>query len=108
MQMACFSGRNAGIADPDIDLDDWKVADGDRFFDEAGEHLFNHHQDEYIISVHLVKTAMAVRDEVRSGEAGEGGDLALASLNRLMHEQIVRKRPRRTARQALRFIEVDI
>jgi len=108
MQMACFSGRNVGIADRDIDLDDWKVPDGDRFFDEAGEHLFNHHQDEYIVSVHLVKTALAVRDEVRSGEAGEGGDVALASLNRLMHEKIVRKRPRRTARQALRFIEVDI
>jgi hypothetical protein len=108
LQMACFSGRNVGFADPDIGLDAWQVADPDSFFDEAGEHLFNHHQDEYIVSVHLVKTAMAVRAEIRSGEAGEGGDLALASLNRLMHEQIVRKRPRRTARQALRFVEVDI
>jgi hypothetical protein len=45
---------------------------------------------------------------VRSGEAGEGGDMALAALNRLMHEPMIRKRPRRTARQAIRFIEVDI
>ena len=108
MQMACFSGRNAGIADRNLDPDAWKVADADRFFDEAGEHLFNHHQDEYIVSVHLVKTAMAVRDEVRSGEAGDGGDLALASLNRLMNSPLFIKRPRRTARQALRFVEVDV
>ena len=108
LQMACFSGRNAGYADPQIGLDAWKVGDSDSFFDEAGEELFNHHHDEYIVSVHFVKTAMAVRAEVRSGESGQGGDLALAAVNRLMHEPLIRKRPRRTARQALRFVEVDI
>lgn len=108
LQMACFSGRNAGIADVDLDPDDWRVPDADRFFDDAGEHLFNHHQDEYIVSVHLVKTAMAVRDEVRSGEAEEGGELAVAAINRLLHSPLFIKRPRRVARQALRFIEVDI
>jgi hypothetical protein len=106
--MACFSGRNVGFADPDIGPGAWQVDDPDSFFDGAGEELLNHHHDEYIVSVHFLKTALAVRAEVRSGEAGAGGDLALAALNRLMHEPLVRKRPRRTARQALRFIEVDI
>jgi len=108
LQMACFSGRNIGHGDTGVDLEDWKVTDPDAFFAEVEETLFDHHQDEYIVSVHLLKTALAVRDLVHSQEAGEAGDIAMAALNRLLHSPVRDKMVRRTARQAMRFVETDI
>lgn len=108
LQMACFSGRNIGHGDESVDYLDWQVTDPDTFFAEVEETLLDHHQDEYIVSVHLLKTALAVRDMVRSQEAGPGGDIAMAALNRLLHSPIRRKMVRRTARQAMRFVETDV
>ena len=108
LQMACFSGRNIGHGDASVGLEDWKVADPDTFFAEVEETLFDHHQDEYIVSVHLLKTALAVRDLVGSQEAGEAGDIAMAALNRLLHSPIRTKMVRRTARQAMRFVATDV
>ena len=108
LQMACFSGRNIGHDDASVDLEDWKVANPDTFFAEVEETLFDHHQDEYIVSVHLLKTALAVRDLVGSQEAGEAGDIAMAALNRLLHSPIRTKMVRRTARQAMRFVATDV
>ena len=108
LQMACFSGRNIGHGDAGVDLEDWKVTDQDAFFAQVEETLLDHHQDEYIVSVHLLKTALAVRDLVRSQEAGEAGDIAMAALNRLLHSPIRTKMVRRTARQAMRFVATDV
>ena len=108
LQMACFSGRNIGRQDGNVDPDDWKVADPDAFFAEVDRTLFDHGQDRYIVSVHLVKTALAVRNLLASGDAGRPGELALAALNRLLHSPVRRKMVRRTARQAMRFVETDI
>ena len=106
--MACFSGRNIGHQDPGVDPDDWTVADPDAFFAQAEARLFDHGQDEYIVSVHLLKTTRAVRNLVASQEAGRSGEVALAALNRLLHSPLRRKMVRRTARQAMRFVETDV
>ncbi|MGY8994893.1 MAG: hypothetical protein ACKVH7_00455, partial [Alphaproteobacteria bacterium] len=78
------------------------------FFQDVEQTLFDHGHDEYIVSVHLVKTAQAVRNLLASQEAGSAGDIALASLNRLLASPVRRKMVRRTARQAMRFVETDI
>ena len=108
LQMACFSGRNIGHADDRVDPDEWTVADPEAFFAEVDGRLLDHGQDRYIVSVHLLKTASAVRSLLASGKAGRSGELALAALNRLLHSPVRRKMVRRTARQAMRFVETDI
>ena len=108
LQMACFSGRNMGHQDETVDPDDWMVADPEAFFTEADSTLLDHGCDRYIVSVHLLKTASAVRSLLASPETGRSGELALAALNRLLHSPLRRKMVRRTARQAMRFVEVDI
>ncbi len=108
LQMACFSGRNIGHRDRNVDPEEWIVSDPDAFFAEVDRTLFDHGHDRYIVSVHLVKTAQAVRSLLASGAAGRSGDLALAALNRLLHSPVRRKMVRRTARQAMRFVETDI
>ncbi len=108
LQMACFAGRNIGHQDDTVDPDDWTVADPDAFFAGVEGTLLDHGQDRYIVSVHLLKTTMAVRNLLASQEAGRSGELALAALNRLLHSPLRRKTVRRTARQAMRFVEIDI
>ena len=108
LQMACFSGRNIERQDGNVDPDDWTVADPDAFFAEVDRTLFDHGYDRYIVSVHLAKTALAVRSLLSSGVAGRSGELALAALNRLLQSPLRRKMVRRTARQAMRFVETDI
>ena len=108
LQMACFAGRNIGHQDEQVDPENWTVADPDAFFAGVKHTLFDHGRDRYIVSVHLVKTASSVRSLLASGEAGRSGELALAALNRLLHSPVRRKMVRRTARQAMRFVETDI
>ncbi len=108
LQMACFSGRNIGHQDPHVDGADWQVTDRAGFFAGVEAMLLDHGQDEYIVSVHLLKTAEAVRCLASSRETGGAGDLALAALNRLVHSPVRRKMVRRTARQAMRFVAVDV
>ncbi len=108
LQMACFAGRNIGHQSPNVDFEDWKVADRAAFLSDVGARLLDHGQDEYIVSVHLLKTAEAVRCLALSGEAGLAADVALAALNRLLHSPVRRKMVRRTARQAMRFVAIDV
>ncbi len=108
LQMACFAGRNIGHQNPDVDLEDWRVADRAGFFGDVEAKLLDHGQDEYIVSVHLLKTAEAVRCLASSRETGHAGEVALAALNRLLHSPVRRKMVRRTARQAMRFVATDV
>ena len=107
LQMACFSGRNAAFTDPDIALEDWYVADVPAFFDASVESLFDHGRDEYIVSIHFVKTLLAARDEVMSGAAGEAAADVVAALNRLINSPLKRKHARRTVHQAMAFVALD-
>ena len=66
LQMACFAGRNTGHQDGTVDPDDWMVADPDAFFAGVERTLFDHGQDRYIVSVHLLKTALSVRSLLAS------------------------------------------
>ena len=107
LQMACFSGRNAAYTDRSLDGGRWRVNDVDGFFDAGVEMLFDHGKEEYIVSVHLLKTLLAAREEVTSGAAGEAEGALVASLNRLVNAPLKRKHARRTAHQAMDFVALD-
>ena len=107
LQLACFSGRNAPFTDPSTDVSMWRVADSDAFFDRAVASLFDHGCAEYIVSVHLVKTLLAAREEVRGGKAGAAAAPLAAALNRFLDSPLKRKHTRRTARQAMAFVALD-
>ncbi len=69
--------------------------------------MFDHGLDEYIVSVHFVKTLLAAREEVRSGAAAEAVAPLAAALNRLVNSPLKRKHTRRTAQQAINFVALD-
>ena len=108
LQMACFAGRNMGHADPNIDLEDWRVVEPDTFIADLTQTLLDHGQAEYIVSVHLLKTTQAIRSLLDSVESDSAAETMLAALNRLLQSPLRRKMVRRTARQAMRFVKLDI
>ena len=72
LQMACFSGRNARYTDDSIDVEAWRVEHVSAFMEEAIEGLFDHGIDEFIVSVHRLKTVLAVREETARRAPGRG------------------------------------
>src|SRR5439155_22839376 len=63
LQMACFTGRNAGYTTP-ADTAAWRVGDRERFYAESVQRIADHGEDRYILAAHLLKTFLAVREEV--------------------------------------------
>ena len=102
LQMACFQGRNAAyIADEEMTR--WIPDDPEAYPAEAIEQVVNHGQGEYIVSVHMLKTSLAVRQEI-SRLPGDGRALLAGALRRFIGSPLRRRRPRRTAWQSLRFV----
>ncbi len=104
LQLACFSGRNLRFIDRKQRLEGWRIPDDARFFEGAIDRMFDHGIDDYIVAIHLLKTVMAAREEVRGGAAGEAAPLLLAAANRYFHTPLKEKHLRRTARQAIAFV----
>ena len=104
LQMACFVGRNRAFTAADPDIDRWRVKDIDACLAEAVEALFDHGNPEFIISVHLLKTTLAVREEVAHGLPDDVAALCVAALRRFLATPLKRKHLRRTVNQALAFV----
>ena len=107
MQMACFSGRNAPYANAGDDDASWRVDDADAFLADAVEGLCDHGAGEFIVSVHLLKTVLAVREELRADPPSEIADLLAAGLNRFLHARLKRRQVRRSVYQAMKFVAYD-
>ena len=103
LQMACFSGRNAAFTTPDYDLERWRMESPQQAMETFSEALFNHGQGEYIVSVHLLKTVLAVREEAALLPESDG-EILFAALNRFFHSPLKRRQPQRIAYQSLQFI----
>ena len=103
LQMACFSGRNAGFTTPDYDLERWRLNDFERDIKSLTERILDHGQGEYIVSVHWLKLALAVREEMQELPAEQATYLA-AALNRFINSPLKRRQARRTAHQSLQFV----
>jgi nitrite reductase/ring-hydroxylating ferredoxin subunit len=106
LQMACFTGRNAGFT-RDASDGDWRVGDRDAFYAGCLARLADHGEDRYILSAHLLKTFLAVREEVAEGLPAEVEASVLAALNRFLNAPLKRKHVRRTAHQALDFVALE-
>lgn len=103
LQIACFCGRNAAFTTPDFELEEWRPDDLDGYFSQVLERVFDHGLGEYIVSVHVLKTALAVREECSMLSPQQASILA-AALNRFMHSPLKRRHSRRTAYQSLQFV----
>ena len=99
LQMACFSGRHVAFTRPEYELEKWLDDD----FDSIIQTVFDHGQDEYIVSVHWLKLALAVREEVVL-LPDEQAQYLTAALNRFMKSPLKRKQTRRTAYQSMLFV----
>jgi len=106
VQMACFVGRNRSFLDLDLDEAEWTVVDRDRFLDETCRQLLDHGIRDPIFSAHLLKTALAVEDELPVASETTQGVL-LAALNRFLHSPLKQKHVRRLARQAIALVSRD-
>jgi nitrite reductase/ring-hydroxylating ferredoxin subunit len=106
LQMACFNGRNAGFTTSEIDLASWKSNDIDGKLTHLLERVLDHGQGEYIVSVHLLKTALAVREEV-SNLSDADVEILVAGLTRLFDSPLRRRQARRTAHQSLQFVSKE-
>lgn len=106
LQLACFAGRNARHARIDDD-GRWRVADPGAFLAGTIDRLLDHGQPEPIVSVHLLKTAFAVREEIAAEPSARTATTMLAALSRFLSSPLRRKHVRRTARQAAAFVALD-
>ena len=103
LQMACFNGRNAAFTTPEMDLQSWLPENFDRKLSLLLERVLDHGQAEHIVSVHLLKTALAVREELNAlGQAD--AEILVAALVRFFESPLKRRQARRTAYQSLKFV----
>ena len=108
MQMALFAGRNT----PYLTADDpvlpaqrrGAVADADAFDEECRARVLDHGLAQYIFPVHLLKTWIAVRDEIALGVADDTARVMRAAVRRLFDARFKQRHLLRTARQAASFV----
>lgn len=103
LQMACFCGRNVAFTSPEEDKSQWYSEDPQTELEQLLERVYDHGLGEYIISVHWLKTALAVREEIEHCEPADA-QLLLAALKRFISSPLKRRQTRRTAHQSLEFV----
>ena len=106
LQLACFCGRNFPYTDYRQSRNEWLVDDYDSFYADSIDELFDHGKEEFIVSVHLLKTLLAAREETAVAD-GETKQLVTGAMNRFLHSPLKRKHVRRTVRQAMKFVARD-
>jgi hypothetical protein len=103
LQLACFNGRNAGFTTPETDLPGWSANDASHKLQQLIDRVLDHGLNEHIVSVHLLKTALAVREEVAMLDPSEA-EILIAALSRFFDSPIKRRQARRTAHQSMQFV----
>jgi nitrite reductase/ring-hydroxylating ferredoxin subunit len=114
LQMACFSGRHVAFTKTEYELDKWigdsrgsKCSANEKWieteFDSIFETVMDHGQDEYIVSVHWLKLALAVKEEVAELPEPKARIL-MAGLIRFLKSPLKLKQTRRSAYQARLFV----
>ncbi len=106
-QLACFTGRNARYTVDGVPLEQWAVRDPDAFFADQIERLLDHDVDEFIVSVHRLKTLLAARELVAGGLSERTCAALLAGVKRYLHSPTRLKHVRRTVYQAMQFVARD-
>src|SRR3546814_16538625 len=83
------------------------LKDGHAVLDGSLKGLLEHSQQEYIVSIHLVKLLSAVKTEITASPDAPWVPTVLAAVNRFLHEPLRRKHPLRTVRQAMDFVAAE-
>ena len=103
LQMACFNGRNAAFTTKEFELERWCPEDYREQLQSLMQRVMDHGVDEHIVSVHLLKTALAIREEIEGLEP-TAARLLVAALTRFFASPLKRRQARRTAHQSLQFV----
>jgi nitrite reductase/ring-hydroxylating ferredoxin subunit len=101
LQMACFNGRNASFTVDEPGCE--PVADPQLALADLRRRVLDHGQGEHIVSVHLLKTTLAVAEEAEELDTADAG-LLVAALQRFFDSPIKRRHARRIAHQSLQFV----
>lgn len=107
LQTGCFLGRNATFVDWEQDVSQWAVPDRRAFFDGIFEGLLDHGEPVYIYPVHTLKLATALEEEIERSPDAPWVPVALAAMNRYLHEPAKKKHMRRAVVQAVKFVEAQ-
>ena len=106
LQMACFVGRNAAFTTSDSEIQSLTEGNMETELQHIVERVLDHGQGEHIVSVHLLKTTLAVREEVKFLSEKDGG-LLTDALKKFINGKIKRRQTRRTAYQSLQFVSKE-
>ena len=105
-QMACMLGRNYRFVDLDVDLESWVVDDEEAFWAQVRDTEIDHGFRDPTFSAHVIKTAVAVEEEMEVASP-QCRKWLQAALNRFVHADIKQKHTRRLARQAVELVQRD-
>ena len=105
LQMACFIGRNGAYVDRSFDATAYAIENPRAFAAEATQRLFDHGIDQFIISVHLLKTLNAGLTLAKACPAA--APTLYAALNRFGSARFKRRHVLRTARQMRAFVALE-
>ena len=107
MQMALFLGRSHRYVDvAAVSEDDWQVDDQQAFLEGAFQVILDHGLRDPIFSAHVLKTTVAVAEELLAAGESRVPSL-LPSLNRFLNSPLKQKHVRRLARQANELVSRD-
>ena len=104
LQMACFNGRNAAFTRGEAEVERWCPGAAGEQMESLLERVMDHGINEHIVSVHLLKTALSVREEMAVLDADEAR-LLVAALTRFFDSPLKIRQARRTAHQSLQFVD---
>ena len=104
LQLACFCGRNAEFTTREFNTSQWQL--GADQLPDLLEKIINHEYDEYIVSIHCLKTFVAMREELEILDSSRQ-NILLAAVNRYINSPIRRRQPRRTAYQSMKFVAME-
>jgi nitrite reductase/ring-hydroxylating ferredoxin subunit len=107
LQIGCFLGRNAAFVDSELDQAEWLVSDLDPFFQTNMEGLYDHGHPELIVSCHLLKLLVAVKEETDERPEDQSISMMVSAVNRFLNSPLKRKHPLRSAHQALAMIQAE-
>jgi len=103
LQMACFNGRNAAYTTAETEVERWCPGNPHEQLQDLLARVMDHGEAEHIVSVHLLKTALAVGEEIALLEIDDAR-LLVAALTRFFESPLKRRQARRTAHQSLQFV----
>ncbi len=107
LQIGCFLGRNAAFVDADLTEEEWLVDDPETYLRDNMETLYDHGNPELIVSCHLLKLLVAVKEDTSDCPTAHATPIRLAAVNRFLNSPIKRKHPLRSANQALAMVRSE-